>query len=863
MNTNRFLLMALVWGLFLLSHEAIAGWWEPFSGGNANSAFTKEDAECSAIPLAATFTTSDGSKIRYETAGCGTPLLLIHGGDTVTRRDPYSASDFKASQSWEPQFSEFAKTFRVIRYDIRGFGQSTSTTGHPIDNWEWSDNPDPTVQDALELLQHLGIGKAHVVGLSIGSGIAAQLAVYHPELVDKLVLISPWFQHSLSFSSQQQTDALNAIKDKTLLIVGANDNFAQMEARQAQSSGYQPRMETISDAEHFCNSDQPAIFNKLVMNFLGSARQDADKILSTEFGWGDTPEQFGLQQGEEIETLGAHTFSEDAQGNKYIADPVNKRIKVLDSQGRYQRNIPIDTFPQDILVDRQGILVLDENGLTWQNRRYPLSPEVPVLEGYGQGLWQDYENSVYVCKAQECYMIIDNSSGRQRVLSPQEQFASVMPGYPLKDGNWLRTEWLNPKQARIVIFTPDEVLKEIPLETTDSFGAVSFLGEDRQGRLHLEIERITVDQTVYLDLRTYDQEGTLLGSREFPNDYFSTVYKKLSINRDNGEVQQMYCTREGVKYEVSEPIVLNTDKASVVDVSGIWTWTCCNDAYRGKMSLIQEGTVISGKFYETSNGTEGIVQGEVNGTHLTFTRKWGSNTQFYELNFDASKNILNGTFRGNRDTSVGVEFSATRKTDSDEYTPTKPPAPKPAGKQGNRIDRYIVYDDGTALDTVTGLMWMRCSMGQTWTNGTCQGTENKYTWTEASQLAYTYAGYKDWRAPTVQELTTLIYCTNREPLSFVKSKISGGLYLGCKENSVPAVVQDIFPNTLTAVGYWTSSSRGIYDYSGWGVYFGDGAGISYDDIKSHGKYVRLVRGSSSVIEQEPNPASSSASWGKQ
>ena len=285
--------------------------------------------------------------------------------------------------------------------------------------------------------------------------------------------------------------------------------------------------------------------------------QEAGRLLSVEFAWGDTPEQFGLQQGEEIETLGAHTFSEDAQGNKYIADPVNKRIKILDSQGRYQRNIPIDTFPQDILLNQRDILILDENGLTWQNRRYPLSPEVPVLEGYGQGLWQDYENSVYVCKAQECYKIIDNSSGRQRVLSPQEQFDSVMPGYPLKDVNWLRTEWLNPKQARIVIFTPDEVVKEIPLETTDSFGAVSFIGQSAQGWLFFEIERITADQSVYLVLWTYDTDGNLLAKKEFSNDYYSTVYKKLSLDVATGRIRQMYTTAQGVKYEVWEPPINN------------------------------------------------------------------------------------------------------------------------------------------------------------------------------------------------------------------------------------------------------------------------------------------------------------------
>ncbi len=51
----------------------------------------------------------DGVKIYYETMGQGEPLLLIHGGDTLVRGNPYSSSVFKASGSWDPQFEKLSK----------------------------------------------------------------------------------------------------------------------------------------------------------------------------------------------------------------------------------------------------------------------------------------------------------------------------------------------------------------------------------------------------------------------------------------------------------------------------------------------------------------------------------------------------------------------------------------------------------------------------------------------------------------------------------------------------------------------------------------------------------------------------------
>lgn len=73
------------------------------------------------------------------------------------------------------------------------------------------------------------------------------------------------------------------------------------------------------------------------------------------------------------------------------------------------------------------------------------------------------------------------------------------------------------------------------------------------------------------------------------------------------------------------------------------------------------------------------------------------------------------------------------------------------------IDHFQVKD-GLVKDTRTGLMWMRCILGSTWNNTSCQGKGQGYSWEEAMKIpqGFTYAGYSDWRIPSVEELMTLV-----------------------------------------------------------------------------------------------------------
>lgn len=109
----------------------------------------------------------NGAPLYYETAGEGYPLVLIHAGVADSRM-------------WDEQFEEFARHYRVVRYDWRGAGKS-----------EVPSIPVAQHEELAELLKHLGIARTHLVGISFGGKIALDFTLAHPEMVEKLVLVVP------------------------------------------------------------------------------------------------------------------------------------------------------------------------------------------------------------------------------------------------------------------------------------------------------------------------------------------------------------------------------------------------------------------------------------------------------------------------------------------------------------------------------------------------------------------------------------------------------------------------------------------------------------------------------------------------
>jgi hypothetical protein len=155
--------------------------------------------------------------------------------------------------------------------------------------------------------------------------------------------------------------------------------------------------------------------------------------------------------------------------------------------------------------------------------------------------------------------------------------------------------------------------------------------------------------------------------------------------------------------------------------------------------------------------------------------------------------------------------------------------------------RYQDNDDGTVTDVQTGLQWMRFSLGQAWQNETCIGEAKGYTWQGALDAAEVlnrqggYAGYRDWRVPTKEELQTLIYSSSGLPKTW---NDTGESCEGDFES--PTIYQPAFPNTSVSF-YWSSSTYAVNPaHFAWFV--SAGSGFALFNFKSYDYHVRLVRG---------------------
>lgn len=109
----------------------------------------------------------NGTDIYYEMEGDGFPLVLVHAG-------------IADSRMWNDQFPEFARHYRTLRYDRRGFGQTKPGAG------SFSHHA-----DLYGLLKSLQIHQAHLVGCSQGAKTILDLALEQPESVRSLTLVSP------------------------------------------------------------------------------------------------------------------------------------------------------------------------------------------------------------------------------------------------------------------------------------------------------------------------------------------------------------------------------------------------------------------------------------------------------------------------------------------------------------------------------------------------------------------------------------------------------------------------------------------------------------------------------------------------
>jgi pimeloyl-ACP methyl ester carboxylesterase len=115
----------------------------------------------------------NGIELGYQVFGQGDPVILLHGG-------------FGSVEMFGPNVDALAAGRQVIGVDLQSHGR-TPPPDRPMRFESMAD-------DIAALISHLGLGKADVMGFSLGGGVALRTAIQHPEVVERLVLVSTPFK---------------------------------------------------------------------------------------------------------------------------------------------------------------------------------------------------------------------------------------------------------------------------------------------------------------------------------------------------------------------------------------------------------------------------------------------------------------------------------------------------------------------------------------------------------------------------------------------------------------------------------------------------------------------------------------------
>jgi pimeloyl-ACP methyl ester carboxylesterase len=146
----------------------------------------------------------NGLKMYYEIHGTGTPLVLIHGGGSTIQTTFGRVLDY------------FAKNHKVIAVEMQAHGHTAD-----IDSLSFEQDAD----DVAALLKQLNVSKADIFGFSNGASTTLEIAIRHPQLVNKIIVAStmynksgaqPWFWDMMAHTTFEQMP--QQLKDAFLQI---------------------------------------------------------------------------------------------------------------------------------------------------------------------------------------------------------------------------------------------------------------------------------------------------------------------------------------------------------------------------------------------------------------------------------------------------------------------------------------------------------------------------------------------------------------------------------------------------------------------------------------------------------------------
>jgi len=256
----------------------------------------------------------NGTKVYYEMTGSGDPLVFIHIFPVDCR-------------SWNYQLDQLAQHFKIIRYDMAGYGKSAD----PVQGKK-------TIDNLKALLDFLGVSEAHLCGACVGSAVAIDFCLGYPDYCKSVISVAPfvwghdsqatryvheitgianqmfldqgryaaldyfirgnptfqnaiqnpetqeilmeigmeysWWHANHSYNGivdEQAVDHLDMIKKPILVITADNDIIPSKEVAEIMDLDIQDsKVVNIPDAGHFMWLDKPSQFNQMILDFLGT-----------------------------------------------------------------------------------------------------------------------------------------------------------------------------------------------------------------------------------------------------------------------------------------------------------------------------------------------------------------------------------------------------------------------------------------------------------------------------------------------------------------------------------------------------------------------------------------------------------------
>jgi pimeloyl-ACP methyl ester carboxylesterase len=236
----------------------------------------------------------DGGRLYYEAAGTGTPVVFLHAFALDTRM-------------WDDQFEGLAREFRVIRYDLRGFGKSTlPKPGRPYSH----------ADDLAALLAKLDAERPHVVGASMGGRCALDLAVARPDAARSMVVINtviggwPWSREWLTLYSPVLQAGRRGDVAAAKAAWLALPIFASLRANAALDARFTRMVEAYS-GWHFVNADPERRLAPSALAQLGKIRAPTLALIGDQ----DLPEFQRMAERIESQVANARRLGVPAAGH--------------------------------------------------------------------------------------------------------------------------------------------------------------------------------------------------------------------------------------------------------------------------------------------------------------------------------------------------------------------------------------------------------------------------------------------------------------------------------------------------------------------------------------------------------------------